>query len=56
MAMVDLIAIVPMFIEMITSELYGTSVLRIMRLIRIADWEDQTDSERVFSDFMMQSN
>ena len=35
MAMVDLIAIVPMFIEMITSELYGTSVLRIMRLIRI---------------------
>ena len=35
MAIVDLIAIVPTFIGMITSELYGTSLLRIIRLIRI---------------------
>jgi len=35
MAMMDLIAIVPMFISIITSELYGASVFRIMRLIHI---------------------
>ena len=34
-AIVDLIAIAPTFIGMITSESYGTSILRMIRLIRI---------------------